>query len=747
MASIRGLLSLPQPYRLARFVLMTLTLATTSITLLYLPATQAVEGMYTPSQLPEIRRELKKAGLKLNPKKLDDLTAHPMGAVVSLGGCSASFVSKNGLVATNHHCARGSVQFNSNKDNNYLEKGFVAKTLADELQAAPGSRIYVTESFEDVTVQVLANTSADMSGIARQKQIEANRKALIAECEKAAGYRCQIAAFFGGSQYQLIKRLEIKDVRIVYAPADSVGKYGGDIDNWMWPRHTGDFAFYRAYVGKNGESKEYAQDNVPYKPKHFLKVSAGGLEEGDFVMVAGYPGSTARYTRASQVDYYFGYAYPEFITLLQDWIATIEKAAPEGSDARVKYESRLAGLNNYEKNLRGQIKGAKQANLLQRRRDREARLNAWIKDNMKDASRLEELTQYDALVAESAAANKQRFWYQNVTRASMLSTAIQLYRLAVEKQLPDAEREAGYQERDLTFIRQSLEALERRYDPKVDKAQLKLFLTRYLEQDSAARIPELDVALNLPESGESISSAEIDRLLDRLYAQTALGDKATRLELMSAKRATLDQSSDSMIKLAAALYSANKRLEDAQKDREGRYALLEPKYMDAMIAYQKSQGKVTYPDANSTLRITFGNVMGAKPKDGLQYLPFTRLEGIVEKDTGEEPFNAPAKMLSLIKDRQYGPYRLKAIDSVPVNFLSDVDTTGGNSGSATLNARGELVGLLFDGTLESVNADWDMNPDITRSIHVDSRFMLWTMEYVDDAKHLIDEMEVVNLKR
>ena len=705
--------------------------------------------MYTPSQLPLIRKELKRAGLKLNPRKLDDLTAHPMGAVVSLGGCSASFVSPQGLVVTNHHCARGSVQFNSTAENNYLENGFVAKTFEDELQAAPGSRIYVTEEIRDVTEAVLAGTSGSMSGIGRQKLIESNRKALIAQCEKQAGYRCQVASFFGGAEYQLIKRLEIKDVRIAYAPADSVGKYGGDIDNWMWPRHTGDFAFYRAYVGADGSSKDYAKDNVPYKPKHFLNVSARGLHEKDFVMVAGYPGSTARYTRASQVEYYFNYAYPTFVSLLNDWIDTIEQAAPEGSDARVKYESRLASLNNYEKNLRGQIAGAKKARLLSRRKARETELNKWIATNLKEPARLKAIENYDQLVQESAIANKQRFWYQNVTRASMLSTAIQLYRLSVEKQKPDAEREPGFQKRDLDFIREGLQALERRYDPAVDKAQLELFLLRYLQQNTdtqsaESRIAELDKALGLPEPGEPIDRERLTKKIDRLYQGTQLGSTAKRLELMSAPRAELDKSNDTMIKLAAALYSANKRLEDAQKDRQGRYALLEPKYMNALIAYQKSLGKTTYPDANGTLRITFGHVVGAEPKDGLRYLPFTTLEGILEKDTGIEPFNAPTKMLESIRQKRYGPYALDAINSVPVNFLSDLDTTGGNSGSPTLNAKGELVGLLFDGTLESVNADWDMNPDITRSIHVDSRFMLWTMRFVDDANHLIKEMTIVD---
>ena len=264
--------------------------------------TFAKEGMFTPDQLPEISRDLAKTGLKVKASQLTDLTDFPMGAVISLGGCSASFVSDQGLVVTNHHCARGSVQYNSTEENNYLEDGFLAKDLGAELPASPGSRIFVTKKVTDVTAQVLDGVLENMTGEVRYKVIEKNRKALLSECEADAGHRCQVSSFFGGSQYKLNKRLEIKDVRLVYAPADAIGRYGGDADNWLWPRHTGDYAFYRAYVSAEGKSVEYSEDNVPYKPVHALKVSAKGVQEGDFVMVAGYPGSTSRYARLAQVE-------------------------------------------------------------------------------------------------------------------------------------------------------------------------------------------------------------------------------------------------------------------------------------------------------------------------------------------------------------------------------------------------------------------------------------------------------------
>ncbi len=716
-----------------------LLLLSSVLSLAALPA-HAKEGMFTPDQLPEIAKDLRKTGLKLNPKNLTDLTAFPMGAVISLGGCTASFVSPQGLVVTNHHCVRGSVQFNSTKENNYLENGFLAKTMAAELPAAPGSRIYVTLKVDDVTDKVLANIDAGMSGRERYDAIDAARKSLIKDCEADAGHRCQVPAFHGGLQYKLIKRLEIKDVRLAYAPADAIGKYGGDIDNWMWPRHTGDFAFYRAYVAPDGSSADFSEENVPFRPAHTLKVSASGLDDGDFVMAAGYPGSTSRYARLAEVKNTFEWRYPSFVTLLEDWIATIEATAPEGSDARIKYESRLAGLNNFLKNLYGQIDGARRVDLVGRRKMREAELDAWISEDKTRAGFADAIKNLDVLSEESALKRRQGFYFNNASRPQLLGAAQRLYRLAQEKTKPDAQRESGYQERDMTFFKQGMSRINRRFDADVDKAEWLMFIKSYMARPAAERVPAFDEALGL---GTDYNEAVISAKLDTYYSQTKLADKETRLALMDADVITLANSTDPFMKLAVALFDFEIKQEAESKDRSGRSTVLRPQYMQAIIDWQKSKGYTAYPDANSTLRITYGNVLGGSPKDGLIYEPFTRLEGILAKDTGEEPFNAPTKQLELIKAGDYGSYKLRSIGSVPVNFLTDLDSTGGNSGSATMNAKGELVGLLFDGTFESVNSDWDFDARTTRTIHVDTRYMLWVMEKLDGADNLLEEMTIV----
>ena len=538
-------------------------LASAAFALIAAPAT-AKEGMFTPDQLPEIAKDLKKTGLKLNPKNLTDLTAFPMGAVVSLGGCSASFVSRQGLAVTNHHCARGSVQFNSTEENNYLENGFLAKTMEAELPAAPGSRIYVTVKVDDVTDKILAGLGDDLSGRARYDAIQDQKKALIKSCEAVEGHRCQVPAFHGGLQYKLIDRLEIRDVRLVYAPADAIGKYGGDIDNWMWPRHTGDFSFYRAYVAPDGSSADFAKENVPFVPAHTLKVSAAGLKDGDFVMAAGYPGSTSRYARLGEVENTFDWRYPSFVTLLEDWIGTIEATAPEGSDARIKYESRLASLNNFMKNLRGQIEGAKRVDLVGRRKMRETELNAWIAADKSRADYAGAITKLDALSEESALKQRQDFYFNNATRPQLLSAAQRLYKLAQQKTMPDAKRDSGYQERDMNFFKQGMERIDRRYDADVDKAEWMMFIKSYMARPASERVEAFDKALGL---GAHYNESVVSAKLSRYYAETKLSSKAVRIAMMDADVAKLDGSADPFMKLAAALYATELAAEESKKDR------------------------------------------------------------------------------------------------------------------------------------------------------------------------------------
>ncbi|WP_413487962.1 S46 family peptidase [Shewanella baltica] len=701
---------------------------------------QADEGMWQPHQLPAMADELKAKGLEIDAKSISKLTEFPMNAVISLGGCTASFVSPKGLVVTNHHCAYGAIQYNSTPEKNLLQDGFLAKTFADELPATPGSRVYVTEDVTNVTERVKGGLEGKV-GSDFYQGVESKEKALVAECEKEDGYRCQVYSFHGGLEYYLVKQLEIRDVRLVYNPAASVGKYGGDVDNWMWPRHTGDFSFYRAYVSKAGKPADFSSDNVPYEPKSFLKVSAKGVSDGDFVMVAGYPGRTNRYRTANEVQNQFEWAYPEGKLLRERFIEIIKDTAPEGSDERIKYESQIASLANYAKNFTSMIEFYGKSTMLADRKAREAELAAWIaKDSSREAKYGKTLAELDALIAKSKAHQERDMILSYIGSTTMLPTARSLYRLANEKQLPDMQREPGFQERDMTRLKASMERIDRRYAPSVDKAVLFDMLKRYAALPEDKRLPALDKAFGID---KKFSEGKLSKTLDKMYAKTELGKKDVRLAWMDKSVADFKASKDPFIQFAVAMYDTDMAEEKKEKELDGELMKVRPQYMDAIIAYNLEQGKPVYADANSSLRVTVGHVKGYSPKDGLVAVPFTRLEGIVQKDTGVDPFDAPKKELELIKQKQYGDFYVKAIDSVPVNFLSTLDTTGGNSGSPTLNGRAELVGLLFDGVYESIIGDWAYDDNINRSIQVDSRYMLWVMKYLDNADNLLAEMEIV----
>ncbi|MCL1144098.1 S46 family peptidase [Shewanella gaetbuli] len=701
---------------------------------------QADEGMWQPHQLPAMADMLKQKGLEIDAKSISKLTEFPMNAVISLGGCTASFVSPKGLVVTNHHCAYGSIQYNSTPEKNLLKEGFLAKTYADELPATPGSRIYVTEAVTNVTDQIKSGQMAKV-GNEFYKGIEQQEKALVAECEAEDGYRCQVYSFHGGLEYYLVKQMEIRDVRLAYNPAGSVGKYGGDIDNWMWPRHTGDYSFYRAYVGKDGKPADFSEDNIPYEPKSFLKVSAKGVSEGDFVMVAGYPGRTNRYRTADEVENQFEWAYPEGKVLRERLIEIIKDTAPEGSDERIKYESALAGLANYAKNFTSMIEFYGKSTMLDDRKATEQNLAKWINEDDKRVEKYgETLTQLNKLIEQSQAHQERDMILGYMGYTTMMTTASRLYRLAHEKALPDMEREPGFQQRDMTRFTSSMERIDRRYAASVDKAILFDLLKRYVALPADQRLKDFDKAFGIHKKSDD---ATIQKVLDKMYAKTELADKATRLAWMDKSVAEFKKSNDPFIKFAVSTYDETMARETQAKQLAGDLMKVRPQYMDAIIAYNHQLGKPVYADANSSLRVTIGNVKGYAPQDGLVAVPFTRLEGILAKDTGEDPFDAPAKQLELIKQKQYGDYYMKSIDSVPVNFLSTLDTTGGNSGSPTLNGRAELVGLLFDGVYESIIGDWGYDPQTNRSIQVDSRYMLWVMEHLDHADNLLAEMEIV----
>ena len=698
----------------------------------------AVEGMWQPAQLPNIAATLQQHGLKLAPQSLTDLTAYPMGAIVSLGGCTASFVSPEGLVVSNHHCVYGALQLNSTPENNLIEKGFLAGTQADELSAGPSARVFVTEEIRDITQQITGKLTDSMSGADRYKAIKLAIKEQVKGCE-SDGYRCDVYAFHAGYSYQLIKQLEIKDVRLVYAPAEAIGKFGGDVDNWMWPRHTGDFGYLRAYVSTDGKSAAYSKDNVPYQPKHVLKVNPKGVEAGDYVMVAGYPGRTNRYRLAEEVQSSIDWVYPTQIKIYEDTLNIINTAGENHPKVGVKYASMVAGLNNYLKNFGGQLEGLHRADAVKVKQTQEATMEGWLKQQggAENSALAADIGKLRLQIAHNEVNRDRDLALRLVSRASMFSTAVRLTHLAKERPKADLERDAGYQERDWVRIEGSLKQMDKRFDPNVDQQFMVYGLQRYVALPQAQRLPALDAWL-----AGAKTEPQLTAVVAALYAGSQLDKVDQRMQWFSADSKAIDASSDSMLELARAVQPQLKQLDDAAEARDGEMSKLRPRYMQAMIAWKDSQKLPVYPDANGSLRVTFGNVQGVAPRDGVSYAPFTTAQGIVEKDTGVEPFNSPKAELAAIKAKAFGTFASPKLGALPVNFLADLDITGGNSGSPAMDANGQLVGLAFDGNWESVSGDWLFNPELNRSIQVDVRYMLWVMHHLDHADNLLKEMDV-----
>jgi len=699
-------------------------------------------GMWMPSQmlLPQHTDNFAKMGVKLDAKTLADPLSAPLAAVVSLGGCSATFVSPEGLIVTNHHCVQGALQLNSTPENNLVENGFLAKTKADELTAGPAQHVMVVQGYKDVTKDMREGLDAIKDPIARKEEQEKREKQLLAACEKdRPSVRCQVSGFFGGGMYQLIENLEIKDVRLVYVPARSVGDYGGEIDNWEWPRHTGDWSFYRAYVGKDGQPAEYSKDNVPYQPKHWIHVTTAGLKPNDFVMVTGFPGRTSRTSSAAATHHDLEWTYPYMIAYLEERYKMYESHVGDHGEISIKATTGKQGIQNALEKYQGILQGMqKTPDLMAQKDSLDKKARAWAAqpgmENYKAA-----IEKLDALQADEFRTARVDFDRSaNFNGSRLLGTALSFTRWAEERGKKDADRKPGYQQRDLERAKGGQKQFAKQYDAVLDRAGFKLSLMRAVQLDEAAR-PWLALLLGT-KKGIKIDEALIDKTLAAWYQAPAIEDVKLRMELLEkGTPAQLKASKDPFIQAAQRIWPTYKAEEKKRDAWTGELILVTPLYVEAE---KEVLGGALAPDANSTLRITYGTVKSLKPSSHeLADGPFTVASQILAKDTGKEPFNSPKKLLEAIKAKKFGPYADASLGGeLPINFESDLDITGGNSGSCTLNNKGELVGLAFDGNKEGLASDIVFNGATTRTIQVDARYMIWTMDTIDGADHLVKEM-------
>ena len=692
----------------------------------------AREGMWEPHQMPSLKNELRAAGFNKNVNSISDLFEFPMNAIVSIGGCSAAFVSPNGLIATNYHCVESSyLQYNSTNEDDLFATGFTASNYEDEKPSPPGSRVFITTSSTEITDEVLADTLETEDYVSKAEIIEQNSKNIVSNCEKDSSIRCRVRSFFGGETYKLEVQTVIKDVRLVYAPPSSIGEYGGEIDNWMYPRHTGDFALLRAYVAPDGSSKEFDQANVPFSPETYLKISAKGVSDGDFVMIIGYPGSTNRLQTFAEINYDLTQGFARSIEFLKRGIKLIEENTKGDEAATLKYRGLKSGYENYYKKIAGQLEGSQRFGLLDSEKIKWDEFMGYVESNASSAEKNDLALLLD-LIKEQRDRYLAETYYGN---SSLISYVFSIFKNADERRKPNEERDSGYQERDQNRIKNSIKSAQYRFEAKIDKAIFIDRLATYKDFNANLRRPEFSRALKLDGSRE-----EALAVVDQLYS-SEFSDPTKMLELFEKSFEEIITLEDPLINFIESIYAESKEYEKQYDAERAERQKLRSTFIKLLKDYYQKINKPLYADANGTLRVTYGNVMGLELQDGIAYKPFTSLEGILEKHRGEAPFNAPENLRSLIQKKDYGTYVAKDVSSVPVNFISDLDITNGNSGSATINKDFELVGLAFDGMIETIISDYKYIPE-ARTISVDSRYFLWNLEKVAEAKNILAEIEI-----
>ncbi len=699
------------------------------------PAWQAVadEGMWMPHQMSGLN--LAAAGLKMDPGDLykKDGTGL-MSAIVNLGGGTGEFVSADGLILTNHHVAFGALQRASTKEKDYIQNGFLAATRAEEIQA-PGSTADVLIGYEDVTARVQKSLKPGMTYLQIYNALEKAQKEIVAEAEKAGkDLRCTVASMYSGNQYYLFTFKRLRDVRIVYAPPQDLGNFGGEVDNWMWPRHTCDFSFLRAYVSGDGLGAEFSPANVPYKPKSVVKISLDGLKDGDFTFIMGYPGRTYRNNTLAEVEFDRD-GLVRRVEQFKAMIAFFEKAGQGKRDVEIKYAGLVKGLYNSLKNMQGKIEGMDKIDLFGKKAAVEADFLAWAGQDPARQNRYDDiigrLDAYMDKLAEFTSKNTYLSGLAGMTGSSLLSQAYLIFRTVDELQKPDAAREPQFQDRNLPYIKQSIQLAERSFDLVTDRAFLKHNLKKL------PVMPDSQVPTALKELAARKSEQAVDEFVDGLYDKTILTSPEKRLELIGLKPDALAKLGDPLILLAAGLEKELVVLREEGKALGQERTELKKIYEAALI--ERTAGQFA-PDANGTIRFTYGPVKGYAPKDAVFYLPQTTLKGVMEKETGEYPFHVPDKIKSLYQARDFGRYLDTGLNDVACCFLNTTNVTGGNSGSPTLNARGEQVGIIFDMTYESVIGDYHIIPELQRSISVDIRYVLFVTEKFSGATNVIKEL-------
>lgn len=689
--------------------------------LLYFPLFAQQGGMWIPSLLEGTNeQEMQRLGAKISAKDIYDVNNSSLkDAIVHFnGGCTGEIISDQGLLLTNHHCGFGQIQFHSSLENDYLKEGFWAMSKDDEL---PNENLFARFIIEiiDVTDAMLSVVSEDMNAATNQAALDRKESELVNQVQKEEWQEANIKSFYDGNQYFLFITEKFEDVRLVGAPPSSIGKFGSDTDNWVWPRHTGDFALFRIYANKDNKPAKYSPDNIPYTPKHFLPISLDGVEEDDFTLVFGFPGRTNEYLPAIAVEQIIQKVNPSNILIREKALEKMDAFMQENDEIRIKYASKQARIANYWKKWKGENLGIEKSGAIEIKKNLEKRFTDAVETSGKSDVYGNLLATFDQQYAafEPYAVKRSNFLEVFFTNTDLFQISFRLYQLKQAAAQGDNEFNQAR-----TAIANLLQGVYKNYDVRVDKAISKEIFPLY----------------------DSTISAEV---IKSIYANSAFASADGLLLLQGTKEEVIESlTKDKLVEFTEAYITEfytdlNPKYQAWQME----IAATQKVYMTALMEMLPEERY--FPDANSTLRVTYGKVKGYQPRDAVYYQPVTYLDGVIEKYVpGDYEFDVPQKLIDLYETRNFGNYA-DANGKMPLGFIGTNHTTGGNSGSPAIDAYGNLIGLNFDRVWEGTMSDLFYDPEICRNIMVDARYILFVIDKYGEASHLIEEMKLVHPKK
>jgi len=700
----------------------------------------AGEGMWIPLLLKSLNEaEMQSMGMRLSAEDVFSINRGSLkDAIVHFGGfCTSELISPDGLLLTNHHCGYGQIQSHSSLENNYLKNGFWAMDRSQEL-ANPGLTATFINKIVDVSEEVLKGVAADMTVSERQSLIDKNINKLESGIKREDYQEVSIRPFFKGNQYFAFITTTYRDVRLVGAPPESIGKFGADTDNWVWPRHTGDFSIFRIYAGPDNLPADYSESNVPLKSKHYLPISLDGVAEGDFTMVFGFPGRTNEYLPSYAIKEIVDILNPAKIKIRETALAIIDKFMRSDEAIRIQYASKFARIANYWKKWIGESLGLEKTKAVEKKEKFEKKFTQTLP---KDSPYRNILPQFELLYAERAPYAYVRDYYSEVTgrNIELMRVNSMMQRLVSTYENNGADAFEDFKGR----VKGALESFYKDYRPEIDQEVFVALTDLYAENVDAEYMPRQLKAKPVSDSnGRNVNA------LSYLLVNTIMNKESEMMALLEKDPETIVNTikEDPMYKFGANwkdIYDS--KVAEPMNKIQFRIDSLQRIYMKALM--ETFPEKRFYPDANSTMRVTYGKVKGYSPSDAVNYEPVTYLEGVIEKyKPGDYEFDLDPKMLKLYADKDYGQYA-DLNGKLPICFIGTNHTTGGNSGSPAIDGQGNLVGLNFDRAWEGTMSDYNYDPSICRNIMVDARYILFVIDKYAGAGHLIEEMKLVHPKQ